>query len=381
MLSGVAACDKADSSADTDGETTAAVTVTEQVETVAETEFETETEAETEITISAEEARLNELFANKTQLRFDENGEFRILILSDLHMPAGGAPKEVMNYIKQTVEQEQPHFVILNGDNVVATSISREAIFSRTLKELATYLESKGIYFMHVFGNHDVEMKLSLEEQQAIYETYPNCLSKDTDKEVTGVGNYVIPIYGSADEEIKFTLWGIDSGNYISAEDKAALFPQGITGFKGYDGTGYDFIHYDQIEWYRNTSELIESYYGRKIPGLMAFHIPLQEFYSAWENRGGIAEWSGSKNEAVCASPYNSGLFEVLRQRGDIKAVSCGHDHVNDYMVNYAGIKLCYASTVTTTTYGGPIGARMFVIQESDPADVQTYMTYLFDEE
>ncbi len=368
MLAGMVACNKTDTD-DKGAETTAQ-------ETTAQTEADT-LRQDTE---SDGEARLNELFANKTKLRFDENGEFRVLILSDLHIPESGMPDEVLGYVKQIVEKEKPALVILNGDNVVDSDIIKDRQFRKALEKPIQYLESQGIYWMHVFGNHDSEMKLSMENQQAVYESFDYCLSKDTDKELTGVGNYVVPVYGSASDEVKFAVWGIDSNSYLSEEEKKELFPSGVTGFKGFNNTAYDYIHFDQIEWYREVSELMESELGHKIPGLMAFHIPLQESYTAWMNREGL-EWTGQKNEMVCSSAYNPGLFEVLRQRGDIKAVSYGHDHINDYMVNYAGIKLCYASTVTTTTYGGPVGARMFIINESNPEAVETYVSYLFEPE
>lgn len=388
LAAGMASCQPGDPSADPESDTREETTVSEGVTdapktnpaTDAETQEVSTPEPETEATASPEADKLEQLFENKTTLRFDENGEFRILILSDLHILSGGLSGEVTGYIRQLLEKEKPDLVILNGDNVADGAVPNEKGFERTLKGLANIFKRENVYWMHVFGNHDGEMPVTLEQQQAIYESFEHCLSKDPVKELTGVGNYVIPIYGAESDEVKFAVWGIDSNSYLSAEDKSALFAQGITGFDGYSGTQYDYIHYDQIQWYRETSELMEAQLGRKIPGLMAFHIPLQESYSAWMNREGL-EWTGSKQEAVCASPYNSGFFEVLRQRGDIKAVSNGHDHVNDYMVEYAGIKLCYASTVSTTTYGGPIGARVFVIRESDPADVETYVSYLFEQE
>ena len=399
MVAGMAACNSSEPPAVTDGETTVQSTVTDGGETdpATESNTETDTEGDTEAVtdgapeapeadpeeghpqITPEEERIDELLECKTTLRFDENGQFRILVLSDLHIPSGGIPTQGMAYIRQVVEKEQPDLIILDGDNVVA-SLATDKIFMRVLKPLATYFESQGIYWMHVFGNHDCESDVTLEEQQAVYESFDYCLSKDPDPEISGVGNYVLPIYGSDTDEVKFAVWGIDSNNYLSEEDQAAMFPSGASSFEGYSGTNYDYIHYDQIEWYREASMLMESQLGRKIPGLMAFHIPLQESYTAWENRESL-EWTGNKQESVCASAYNSGLFEVLRQRGDIKAVVNGHDHVNDYMVDYAGIKLCYASTVTTTTYGGPIGARVFVLNEENPADMDTYVSYLFEEE
>ena len=360
MLAGLAACSPSDQNTD-NPETT-----------------QSETEATTSSGVT-EEDPLQDILANKTKLRFGEDGQFKVMILADLHIPSGGLPRDIMDHVKTMVERENPDFVILTGDNVVSGGIAKEAVMRKTLKGLAEYLAEKNIYWMHVYGNHDGEMPLSIPEQQAVYESFPNCLSKAGDEELTGVGNYVVPLYGSKDDEVKFVFWGLDSGDYPTAEEKAALFPAGATPFGGFDSTAYDFIHYDQIQWYKETSELLqENNNGEIVPGLMAFHIPLQESYTAWINRDGL-EWTGEKKDPVCASAYNTGLFEVLRHRGDVKAVVNGHDHVNDYMVNYCGIKLCYAGTLTNTTYHDETmwGTRVFVINESNPSDVQTYMSYL----
>ena len=361
MLAGLAACQPAETP-DHDGETTAGA-----VEAIT-------TEAETEPAPSPEEVRLNQLFESKVPLRFGEDGSFRIMVLSDLHIPVGGIPEEGMVRVRQLVERENPDLILLDGDNVMG-SFYDEGTFREALASVADYFEEQNIYWMHVYGNHDPEMGVSLEQQQAIYESYEHCLSKDPDKEITGVGNYVLPIYGANSDEVKFLVWGVDSNSSLLGEDRQAMFPLGSICFKGYDAANYDYIHYDQIQWYREASELIEAQLGRKVPGLMAFHIPLHETYTAWLNRR-VLEWEGDKGDTVSASPYNSGLFEVLRGRGDIKAVVNGHDHLNNFMVDYAGIKLCYAGSVTTTSYGSSGSVRMFVLNESNPADIQTYNSF-----
>ena len=367
-------CDQApDDPADTDAsnQTTAV--------TVAQTDAEETTEAQTEAPAPTDQDILNEILANKTQLRFNEDGQFKIMILADTHIPASGMPAHVLKSVKKLVEREDPDFIIFTGDNVVDSGIKTEKQFNIALRNITKYLEEQGIYWMHVYGNHDGEMGLTLEEQQKIYESFEHCLSKSGDENITGIGNYVIPLYGSKDDTVKFAIWGLDSGDYPTAEEKAELFPSGVTSFKGFDSTAYDFIHYDQIEWYKETSELLQSCNGGEVvPGLMAFHIPLQETYTAWENREGL-EWTGVKRDPVCSGAYNTGLFEVVRNRGDIKAIINGHDHINDFMVNYCGIKMCYASTITTTTYYNEdmMGTRFFVLNEENPADIQTYMVYL----
>jgi len=357
---------------------------TTATETVLETETETEsrTEAETDAPVSPEEARLNELLANKTKLHFDENGEFRVMVVSDLHMNNGGMDVSDLKVFKKMVAKEDPDLIIFNGDNVVDSNVKTISNFRITLKALTDFLERDNRYWMLVYGNHDGEIGISKEEQQAHYESYDHCLAKAGDAEVAGVGNYVIPVYGSTPETadvVKFAVWGIDSGDYLTADEKATLFPTGTNIFPDYGGTDYDYIRHSQIQWYIEASDLLKANNGGEpVYGMMAFHIPLQETYLAWVNRDGL-EWTGVKKEPVAASGFNSGLYEVLRARGDVKMIVNGHDHINDFMVNYGGIKLCYSSKITTVYYHDLdiLGVRMCVINESDPADVQTYMSYV----
>jgi hypothetical protein len=218
-----------------------------------------------------------------------------------------------------------------------------------------------------------------LVQQQRVYESYGHCLSKRGDVGRLGVGNYVLPLYGVEDDEIKFVVWALNSGDYLSREDRENLFSAGKTPFPGNGSPKYDYIHSEQIAWYEETADLLKEHNGGEpVPGLMAFHIPLQETYTAWINRDGL-EWTGQKGGEVGSSAYNSGFFEVLRRRGDIKAVVNGHDHANDFMVHYGGIQLCYCSTVSNNAHYDPniLGTRLFIIRESSPADVETYMTYV----
>lgn len=346
-----------------------------------ETDAETDTQAPSEDGTDIDQARLDALLSNKTKLRFDENGEFKIMMLSDLHLIKDGISTRCLDDIKLLVEHEHPNLIILNGDILAADSIGDEVEFRRILKGLTDYFEDEEIYWIHVYGNHDREYEFSLAKQHHVYKSYPHCLSKAGDLTLHGLGNYVLPLYGSRDEDVKFIVWALDSGGYLSKTDQNALFPGGETPFPGNGSPTYDYIHSDQIEWYVETSKFLqEQNGGEMIPGLMAFHIPLQETYTAWINREGL-EWTGQKGGDVGASPYNSGFFEVLRRRGDVKIIVNGHDHANDFMVNYAGIKLCYTSTVTTTAHCDESirGTRLFIIRESNPVDVETYMTYLKD--
>jgi len=366
-------------------QTTAATTTaatTTAVTTSAVTTSAVTTTAKAPITTTKNE--LDEILANKTKLSFGDDGEFRVLCLADLHLQSGRTAGVLQN-VKTMVAREKPDLIILLGDIVTDPSIQTVTQFKSVLGSIVNYFEENNIYWMHVFGNHDTEvigtplLRLTTEEQQKIYESYPHCLSKAGDKDLSGVGNYLIPLYG-ADEEVKFAFWGIDSGSYLSPDDKDALFGDKKSSYSGIDQSNvqYDFVHFDQIEWYLKVSRLLEKENGALVPGLMAMHIPLQETFTAWENRSSL-EWTGQKNEYVSAGCHNAGFFEAMRYRGDIKSCVFGHDHNNDYMVNYSGIKLCFSSTVSTLGYymEEMMGARVYVIKENDPANFDTYISYL----
>ena len=60
-----------------------------------------------------------------------------------------------------------------------------------------------------------------------------------------------------------------------------------------------------------------------------------------------------------------------------------GHDHVNDYVGDYFGIRLGYSGNTGFGTYGlqgdDPDrlrGARVFLLQEGNPKGFETFMVY-----
>ena len=75
--------------------------------------------------------------------------------------------------------------------------------------------------------------------------------------------------------------------------------------------------------------------------------------------------------------------FAAILQRGDIKGIFVGHDHVNDFVGNYCGIKLGYDANIGFGTYGLEgedkdrlRGARVFRINERTPQAIETWMRY-----
>ncbi len=316
---------------------------------------------------------INDLLKLKRTLRFNAEGSFKILVLADLHGKGktGTLSEKSRTNVKALVDREQPDLILLNGDNTHGCKNSAQ--LKRVLDSIVGYFEEKQIPWAHVYGNRDDELSLGIayalpkREQQTVYESYSYCISKNTEG-LYGVGNYLLPILSARSDEVAFNLWCLDSNSYMNPDE-----------MERYGAVErFDFIREDQIAWYSETSALLEEHYGKKIYGIMNFHIPLPEFETAWEERVN-PRYTGWKCETICPSDVNSGLFEALCRRGDVKAIICGHDHLNDFAIDYRGVKLCYAGTPGYDTYHREdrLGARVITLQESDPSHIETYMSYL----
>lgn len=347
---------------------------------VSEPVTDAETPAAEESEPAEDENAIPEALQNqKHTLRFDENGEFRVLVFGDVQAGPPAPSDRTLAGIETVTAREDPDLVLFAGDN--SLSCTTQTVLRNYLTAMTGYLEENEIPWAHVYGNHDDEGALSREKQQVVYEEFPYCLSQAGPEDIKGVGNYVIPVYSSDESRTApvFAVWGLDSGGYIT--DKGLPGRQAVlnnTMYEGHSGSSYSYMPFTQIRWYYNTSEEIEAYAGHTVPGLMYFHIPLQEFYEIWLNREQTGT-EGTKQDPVCAGPLNSGMFTAMIERDDIKAVVCGHDHINDYAGEFCGIKLCYASNIGYDTYHDEamMGGRVFVVHEDNPDEIETYMSYV----
>ena len=303
---------------------------------------------------------------SKYSLSFRDDGSFKVMILSDVQ--SREIAEKTRKNIRELVDREDPDLVIFNGDNSRFVDEITEAVFRAYVADMVEYLEEKNIPWVHTFGNHDAEDTgaLNKEKQQAIYESFEWCLSQAGPEEITGVGNFVLPVYSPNYDGIRFAVWCLDSNMYTTDASGAQTT---------------DCIHQDQIDWYAALShELTAQNGGSPVYGLMAFHIPLQETRTAWEKRFELdLEWTGEKREKVYCSNIYSNLFPTILECGDIKAIANGHDHRNDFAVKYEDVWLTYSATPSIGSYHDTdmLGARVFVIHEDQPDNITTYMSYV----
>ncbi len=294
--------------------------------------------------------KIKELFENKKELKFN-NGKFKIMMMSDLHGGVDCSP-QISVAIEAMVESEKPDFVFFCGDTAGPGKIhvENEKELRAMLDDFMTPMEKRNIPWAHVFGNHDDNHGIGNEEQIEIYRSYPSCLSKRGDKNIHGVGNYIIPVMGENGEP-ELILYFLDSKNRRI------------------------YLHYDQVMWYINSSEAIEKAYGRKIPSLMFMHIPMPELQIIDDNRE-ECKTIGTAAHHEPLPRISSGLFNACVQRGDVKGIFFGHDHYSDFVGELNGIRMGYDASMDYNAGQSDEmrGVRIFEIDEKDAANFTTYM-------
>jgi len=297
----------------------------------------------------------------KLPIKFDLNGNFKIVQFTDLH--EGPNRDKTIDLMNKILECEKPNMVVLTGDNIDGKCKTMEDV-KNAINYIAGPMERRRIPWAIVFGNHDDEHNMmTKEEMMKFYMTFKYNVSQIGYKTFDRIGNYNILIKSAKDNIPKFNIYMMDSGKY-------APF------FIG----GYNWIKFTQIFWYKRTSLKLRQKYNKKIASLMFFHIPLQKFKEAWK----IGLINGKKFENESCAKINLCVFNTIVKNGDVKGIFVGHDHLNNYCAILKNIKLGYAGYTGYGSYGKdniPRGARVFLINESDPNNFDTWMRREGDKE
>ncbi|RHU29111.1 metallophosphatase [Parabacteroides sp. TM07-1AC] len=283
--------------------------------------------------------------AQQPSLKFNKDGKFKIVQFTDVHYIHNN-PKSAISVerINEVLDAEKPDLVLFTGD-VIYGKPAEEGM--RTILNLAA---QRKIPFGMTFGNHDNEQGLTRAQLFDIIRTIPYNLT-DSVKGVSGASNYILPIKSSNGNKDAAVLYCMDSHSYSQIE--------GIG--------GYDYIKFDQIQWYRdNSTKFTKQNGGTPVPSLAFFHIALPEYNQAASDETAIMV--GTRKEKACAPQLNSGLFASMKEMGDIEGVFVGHDHDDDYAVYWKGILLAYGRyTGGDTVYNNLTnGARVIEMTEGE---------------
>ena len=289
---------------------------------------------------------------------FNTDRPLKVVQLTDIHIGGGVLSKafdrQAMNAVAAMLKYEKPDLVVLTGDMVYPIPFQGATLNNKvSTKVLITLLETLGVYYAPLFGNHDTEA-YSTHTRDQIGDVWSDdsleySLFKKGPEDVDGVGNYIIKVRNN-EGIVKNALFCMDSNDYR----KDDLL--GVTG-------NYDNFHDNQIEWYKSKVNEIDAYNKAINPAetmftsLAFFHIPLEEFGIAWEeykangNTENVTYIEGEHRERTCCSPFADEFFETVLELGSTKALFCGHDHVNNGTVEYKGVKLVYGMSIDYLAY------------------------------
>lgn len=300
-------------------------------------------------------------------LVMNDNNEFKILQVADLHFSTGfgkclnpepassasscQADPRTLKFINKVLDIEQPDFVVLTGDQIFGSGApdSETAAF----KALSPFIKRE-IPFAIVLGNHDAEGSLGSKELMGLYSDLPYSVAAMGPESVDGYGNYITTVQGRTKSSVALSFYFVDSHAY-SMNKK--VFP------------GYDWIKENQLIYMKEEAESIKDGIAEfekekstengesknKFHLSMAFfHIPIPEF------RKTTQPLIGEHREGVIAPNYNSGVRDAFHDIG-VSAISVGHDHCNDYClldevqspIDNNKIWLCYGGGVGLGGYGG----------------------------
>ncbi|GHT53197.1 metallophosphatase [Bacteroidia bacterium] len=279
----------------------------------------------------------------KQVLKFHEDGKFKIAQFTDMHLVTSSPnTSTTLATIKHVLETEKPDVAILTGDQAIDEP--SQAMFAR----IASTFDEAKMPFALVFGNHDGETITKTEAYQLLSQS-PYFLGEVGPEDIYGVGNYVLPVHASQSDRVAALLYCIDSNDYPKEHKQFG---------------GYDWIHHDQINWYRRQSAAFtQANGGQPLPALAFFHIPLVE----WNNIVGRATTYGHAGESPSPGKLNTGMFAAFVEMGDVKGVFVGHDHNDDYIGQECGIALAFGRVTGADAYGElERGSRIIELTENE---------------
>lgn len=294
----------------------------------------------------------SEQTSSQPELRFKEDGTFKILQLSDPHWD--GAPERnarLEEIITKVVDKENPDFIMLTGDVV----LNPNEVMSQW-KDVINILESTSIPYSVVPGNHDPECA-DMDEVYDLLLQQPHFIGEKGPEELTGIGNFALEVKASdGSDKTQAVMYCFDSGNISSSREDY-----------GY----YYWLEADQIDWYKARSREYKAANGNKpVPSVAFFHIPLPEY-----NYIRPIDRHGFFGERVCCPEINSGMYFSMSQMGDIMGTFVGHDHNNDFIGKFFNIALAYGRT---TGWGlsreCEAGGRVIILKEGKH-QFETYNT------
>jgi hypothetical protein len=277
----------------------------------------------------------------------NDGEDFHILQFTDTHVNSYYESFEALEktyaMMARLIDETRPDLLILTGDNI------GNFINPVWAQQLIAFLDSFGIPYALVMGNHDGDFIIWQDSNQQIliakmFSQGRYSLFESGPENVSGTGNYGIHILNGK-EEIIYSLILMDSNR--------------------------DYIRQDQVEWYEWYVRGINSAFGPESKSLVFFHIPppeidlvQQEMIGQEKNDEADRDAEAAFGENPLPQIQNTGLFERVKLLGSTTHLFFGHDHLNTLDYIYQGIHFVYGLKTGYCGYHDPdrLGAVLITL-------------------
>jgi len=286
-------------------------------------------------------------------LRFNEDGTFKIMQVSDLqHL--GILSPAAKHLLRNALALERPDLVVIAGDNIANFIPGLPEFLYRAYARLAIgqfmrIFQKAGVPVAMVFGNHDDQDSLHKQGQWAIYQSYSVFRAPEA------CGDYRLPILDAQGNE-KFQMFLLDSHT--------------------------NAVQSSQLDW-------LESANNRDVPALAFQHIIVPEIFDylvpSEINPLGYDVPNPSEYNYIRERPcppnaeQYQGELAVLRAQGNVQALIVGHDHTNNFVVPADGIDI-----INSASSGfNPLcnadedrGVRLFIVRDDGSKYTEKSLRY-----
>jgi len=289
---------------------------------------------------------ISSLLTIANTFQFNENGEFTILQLTDMHFGGNDTGDlKTQELQRNLIKWVQPDLISVSGDAVSGAAEPNPGGFEKLWKKFTEPIIEAQKPYAYILGNHDDEGDLDRLQIVALDDTNPLSIGKDCER-IPQTTNFVVPIYSSRDEnKLVANIWNFDSGSY---------FCEGFI-------SSYGCIEGYQIDWYDKMSKKIKEEHGTDVHHLAFLHIALPEYRKMYNTQ----EIYGRADDAIGCPFVNTNFFEHVKANGDISAMFIGHDHNNDFGGVYEDVELVYGRKSGYNNYGTVLGARVVKLKET----------------
>ncbi len=274
-------------------------------------------------------------------------------------------PVQCTDHIRSVVAQTDPDLIFITGDIIYGEFDDS----GTSLTLFCSFMDSLGVPWAPVYGNHDNEALRGIEWQNERLSSASLCLFKKGS--VTGNGNYSILLTRSG--KPFRALYMMDSGACMGSPDASVRRGPGFAG--------------DQYDWLYTTADQLTSLNGGlPVPAFLGFHIPTVHFHQAAVEKGYQSESEGEKYVIGVTVPAKDGDFGCKREplgcfgtpadfvdrlhTAGVDGVFVGHCHANNTSILWQGIRWTYGLKTGQYDYhtAGQVGGTLITLYGNEVA-------------